>query len=155
MNNQKPLTIKDLQIPCDYGVYEHTSPTDGKKLPVRMLGVFHSACGDCVVAVIKMPHGEFISYHNNNILGCPIGLIKQPKKTRQITYEDLVKLDWAVYYYRSNLFKFTFPVKHIGTIYLTCSDAAERVFGYEVLDGHFAPRPFAPKSEWISTTVTQ
>ena len=155
MNNPKPLTFKDLQIPCDYGVYEYTCPTDGEKLPVRLLGVFQDVCGGSIVAVVKRQHREAIKYHYINNLKYHITLIEQPKTTRQITYEDLVKLDWAVYYYRSNLFKFTFPVKHIGTIYLTCSDAAERVFGYEVLDGHFAPRPFAPKSEWISTTVTQ
>ena len=36
MNNQKPLTIKDLQIPCDYGVYEYRAPFR-RGIPVRLL----------------------------------------------------------------------------------------------------------------------
>ena len=120
-----------------------------------MFGAFHDGGGKCIVAVVKRQRGEVLIHYYASDIGRYLRLIEQPKKTRQITYEDLVKLDWAVYYYRSNLFKFTFPVKHVGTIYLTCSDAVERVFGYEVLDGHFAPRPFAPESEWVSTTVTE
>ena len=36
MNNQKPLTIKDLQIPCDYGIYEYRAPFR-RGIPVRLL----------------------------------------------------------------------------------------------------------------------
>jgi len=36
MNNQKPLTVEDLQIPCEYGVYEYRAPFCGV-VPVRLL----------------------------------------------------------------------------------------------------------------------
>jgi len=156
MNNQKPLTYQDLQIPCNYGVYECISAyAPNNKLPARLLGTYQTRGRDCIVVIIQSQNDEHVIFYNPNDIGRYLSLIERPKKTRQITYEDLAKLDWAVYYYRSNLFKFTFPVKHVGTLYLTCPDAAERVFAYDELDGYLLPRPFAPESEWVSTTVTE
>jgi len=36
MNTPEPLTVEDLQIPCEYGVYEYRAPFCGV-VPVRLL----------------------------------------------------------------------------------------------------------------------
>jgi len=121
-----------------------------------MFGAFHDGGGKCIVAVVKRQRGEVLIHYYASDIGRYLRLIEQPKKKRQITYEDLANLDWAAYYFIATESVYFYPARQVcikrkGIEDMSCS----RTDTYEDLDGHFAPRPFAPKSEWISTTVTQ
>jgi len=152
-----PLTLQDLQIPCDYGIYECLIPSFkvGEERPAKLLGTYKSGFAEYVIVVSQSHGNELLNHFYATDIGLYLRLIEPPETTRQITYEDLVKLDWASYYYRPKCSKSTFLASRVGTLHMTCPDDAKRVFVYDELDGYFLPRPFAPESEWISTTVTE